>query len=136
MTTNLPQTFGNVKRMKNPASPPARPAVALDIAASVRNATDLANALHAAFPCLAGRLNSRVTVRSRNSVSVAVAADLDVDHEEICAFVAGYAQRGADAMVAMLVPVDQVARYQRNLNRASRGMHLGSRSSVAKAVQA
>lgn len=92
---SLHPTFGSVKRMKHPAPPAVRPAVALDIAASIRSATALADELHAAFPALAGRLNSRVMRRDPYNVRVAVAVDLDVDHDEIRAFVLGYAQRTA-----------------------------------------
>lgn len=100
MSNNLPQTFPGVKRMKHPALPPVRPAVALDIPVAIRNASELAQALHAAFPCLAGRLNSQVFIRTRNSVRVAVAVALDVDHDEIRAFVHGFAQRDALPAVA------------------------------------
>jgi hypothetical protein len=98
---NLAQPVGNVKRMKHPVSAPVRPAVALDIAASIRSATELADELHAAFPMLAGRLNSRVMRRDALNVRVVVAVDLAVDHNEIRAFVLGYAQRSA-ATVAFL----------------------------------
>jgi glyceraldehyde-3-phosphate dehydrogenase/erythrose-4-phosphate dehydrogenase len=114
---NLSHNLGNVKRMKHTAHPPVRPAVALDIPVAIHNATELAQALHAAFPCLAGRLNSQVFIRrSRHNptVRVAVAVALDVDHDEIRAFVHGFAQRDALPAVSNVVASPVEARAPRN----------------------
>lgn len=102
------------------------PATAITVNATVCSATALANALHSEFPMLAGRTNSRVTCVG-GKVSVVVADALDVDHDAIRAFVADYAVQSQRAMAPMIVPVDQVQRYQRNFSRGAERLRFGRR---------
>lgn len=102
------------------------PATAIDIAAMVWSATALANALHSEFPHLAGRTNSHVYAIG-NKIRVVVADALDVDHDAIRAFVVDFAAQSQRAMAPMIVPVEQVQRYQRNLSRGAERLRFGRR---------
>lgn len=101
------------------------PATEITVNATV-NATALANALHVQFPALAGRANSGVNCVG-GVVRVIVANALDVDHDAIRAFVVDYVEQRESVMAPMLVPVDQVKRYQRNLSRGAERLRFGRR---------